>query len=92
MTKRLSLSFGEAERAELDPYTRPGTSQHAALQAWAKSHGTGSVTTAAGALRAVIQAGIAAIREDYLDAGYRQLAESPAWTEGSADRRAARDR
>jgi hypothetical protein len=93
MNKRLSLNLSEGDQTRLDPYIAAGTNEHQVLVAWAKSHGLGgSIRSSAAALRVLLQAGIEAMSTDALELGYRQLAASDAWTEGSSDRRAARNR
>lgn len=92
MTKRLSLILGEGDQLTLEPFIRPGTGQHQVLQRWATEHGVGSVNSEAAAIRALLQAGADALRDDVLDAGYAELAQVYEGTEGRDERRAARDR
>lgn len=90
MTKRLSLILGESDQAVLEPFIRPGTSQHQVLQRWAAEHGVGSVNSEAAAIRALLQAGANAFRDDILDAGYAELAQIYGGTEERDERRSAR--
>lgn len=91
MTKRLSLILGQGDQAVLEPYLRPGTSQHEVLQRWASDHAVGSVDSEAGAIRALLQAGANALRDDVLDTGYAELAQVYAGTEERGERRSARE-
>lgn len=92
MTKRLSLILGEGDQLTLEPFIRPGTDQHQVLQRWATEHGVGSVNSEAAAIRALLQAGADALRDDVLDAGYAELAQVYEGTEERDERRTARDR
>ncbi len=92
MTKRLSLILGEADESVLEPFIRSGTGQHRVLQRWAAEHGVGNVNSEAAAIRALLQAGADALRDDVLDDGYAELAQVYDETEAGDERRAARDR
>jgi len=76
----------------LDPFIRPGTGHHQALQHWAAEHGVGAVNSEAAAIRALLQAGAEALAEEVLDAGYAELAQVYGGAEERAERRTARDR
>lgn len=92
MTKRLSLILGEDDQQRLEPFMHAGTGQHEVLQRWAAEHGIGSVNSEAAVMRALLQAGVEALRDDALDAGYAELARLYDGIEERAERRAARDR
>lgn len=92
MTKRLSLILGDSDQLQLEPFIRAGTGQHQVLQRWAADHGVGPVNSEAGAIRALLQAGVEALRDDVLDDGYAELAQVFTGTEERDERRVARDR
>lgn len=91
MTKRLSLILGGTDESVLEPFIRSGTGQHRVLQRWAAEHGVGNVNSEAAAIRALLQAGADALRDEVLDDGYAELAQVYDGTEED-ERRAARDR
>ncbi|WP_225345681.1 MULTISPECIES: hypothetical protein [Mycobacteriaceae] len=92
MSKRVSLILKDADEAAIAPYLSEGSASFEVLRQWANKHGEKDIKSEAAALRALLQAGAEALREQVLDTGYAQLAEEfnnePAHTE----RRAARDR
>lgn len=92
MTKRLSLILGEGDQLRLEPFIRAGTDQNQVLQRWAAEHGVGAVNSEAAAIRALLQAGVEALRDDVLDKGYAELAQVYNGAEDRDERRAARDR
>ncbi len=92
MTKRLSLILGEGDQLTLEPFIRPGTGQHQALQQWATEHGVGKVNSEAAAIRVLLQAGAEALAEELLDAGYAELAQVYGSAGEREERRTARDR
>ena len=92
MAKRLSLILGDGDQLALEPFVRPDTDQHRVLQRWAADHDFGAVNSEAAALRALLRAGVEALRDDVLDAGYAELAKDYASDEERTQRRAARDR
>ncbi|MGI8722730.1 MAG: hypothetical protein ACR2JG_10930 [Geodermatophilaceae bacterium] len=92
MTKRLSLILGEGDQRELEPFIQVGTGQHQVLTRWAAEHGAGAVNSEAGAIRALLQAGVLALRDDVLDEGYAELAQIYGGAEERAERRANRER
>lgn len=92
MTKRLSLILGETDESVLEPFIRSGTGQHRVLQRWAAEHGVGNVNSEAAAIRALLQAGADALRDEVLDDGYAELAQVYDGTKAGDERRAARDR
>ncbi len=92
MTKRLSLILGETDESVLKPFIRSGTGQHRVLQRWAAEHGVGNVNSEAAAIRALLQAGADALRDEVLDDGYAELAQVYNGTEEGDERRASRDR
>jgi len=79
MGKRLSLSLDDDDEQALSRFSRPGSAEQRALQAWAERRRimhelpTGSGKTAS-VLRLLVRAGVEALEEDVLDAGYAQLA------------------
>ncbi len=90
MTKRLSLILGDGDQQLLEPFTHAGSAQHQALLRWAEAHGTGPVNSEAAAIRALLQAGAEALRDDALDEGYIELAQVYNGAEERDDRRSAR--
>jgi hypothetical protein len=86
------LILKDADEAVIAPYLREGSTSFEVLRLWASRNGGSDVTSEAGALRVLLQAGAQALREQVLDLGYSSLAEE--FNSGSADaeRRAARDR
>lgn len=92
MTKRLSLILSEQDQQALAPFIEAGTGQNEALQRWAAAHGAGSVRSAAAALRVLLQAGVEALRDEVLDAGYTELARIYNGAEEGDERRSARAR
>lgn len=92
MSKRVSLILKAADEAVLAPYLTDGSPSFEALRSWALQRGDGDIKSEAGALRALLQAGAEAIREDVLDAGYSDLASEFNGKSEDAERRAARDR
>ena len=92
MSKRVSLILKDDDEAVLAPYLTEGSAAFEALSRWAIGHGIGEVKSEASGLRALLQAGAEALREQVLDAGYAQLAEEFNAPDADAGRRAARDR
>ena len=92
MTKRLSLILGDEDERRLGPFIEAGTGEHRALQRWAAAKGLRSIDSEAAALRAVLQAGLEALRDDVLDSGYAELAETYNAAGHRAERRTARER
>jgi|GEM_PF-902247 len=92
MTKRLSLILGEGDQLQLEPFIQAGTGPHQVLQRWADAHGVGSVNSEAAAIRALLHAGVEALRDDVLDEGYAELAQVYNGVEENDERRSARDR
>lgn len=92
MTKRLSLILGEGDQLQLEPFIQAGTGPHQVLQRWADAHGVGSVNSEAAAIRALLHAGVEALRDDVLDEGYAELAQVYNGVEEHDERRSARDR
>ncbi len=92
MSKRVSLILKPADEVMLAPYLTGGSPSFEALRLWALKRGDGDIKSEAGALRALLQAGAEALREDVLDAGYSDLASEFNGKSDDAERRAARDR
>lgn len=92
MTRRLSLILGAADQRELEPFTQLGTGHNQALRRWATAHGAGAVDSEAAVIRALLQVGAEALRDDVLDAGYAELAQVYGGASDSDERREARDR
>jgi hypothetical protein len=90
MSKRLSLILDDGDQAAIEPFLRAGTEHYDALLRWAATHGVNSVKTEAAALRVLLRAGAAALREEVLDAGYLQLSVELSSTEEHAELRATR--
>ncbi|HEY3016234.1 MAG TPA: hypothetical protein VGJ41_14050 [Nocardioides sp.] len=91
-TKRLSVIIGDADQARLDPFFVEDSPERSALQAWLTERGEKPATSDASSIRALLQAGAAAIREELLDDGYAELAEIYDEKAARAERRTARDR
>jgi len=92
MSRRLSLILGDDEHVQLEPFLHAGSAQHQVLLRWASEHGVGSVTSDAAAIRVLLRAGVEALRDDALDAGYAELAEAYGGSDDRDERRVARDR
>jgi hypothetical protein len=92
MSKRVSLILKDADEAVIAPYLDEGSASSEALRRWANQRGGSDIKSEAAALRALLQAGAEALRDNVLDAGYAQLAEEFDTASAHADRRAARDR
>jgi hypothetical protein len=92
MSKRVSLILRDSDEAAISPFLTEGSPAAATLRRWATEHGVGDVRSEASGLRALLQAGAAALREQAIEDGYAQLAEEFNANEGDAVRRAARDR
>jgi hypothetical protein len=91
MTKRLSLTLGDGDQQRLEPFIRAGSGQHQVLQRWASAHGAGPVNSEAAAIRALLHAGVEAMRDDVLDEGYAELARVYNDAEARDERRSARN-
>jgi len=92
MGKRLSLILGDVDERVLEPFITAGTGEHEVLRIWADSHGLRPVESEAAAIRAVLHAGLEALRDDVLEHAYSELATTFNDPESQPDRRAARDR
>jgi len=92
MSKRVSLILKDADEAVIAPYLDEGSPEFAALRHWASQRGAGDVKSEASALRALLQAGSEALRDQVLDAGYADLAAEFNNQPAAAERKAARDR
>ena len=92
MTRRLSLILGDADERALAAFVSAGTQEHEALQRWADEHDTGAVKSEAGALRALLHAGMATLSDEVLDMGYAELALTYSDADSHAERREARRR
>lgn len=92
MGKRVSLILKDSDEAVIAPFLDEGSTSFEVLRQWASQQGAEDITSEAGALRALLQAGAQALRDRVLDAGYADFAVE--FNSGSADkqRRAARDR
>lgn len=80
MSRRLSLSLDDEDEDALSRFSHQGSAEQRALRAWAESRDlgrqldTGSGRTAS-ILRLLVRAGVEALEEDVLEAGYAQLAQ-----------------
>ncbi|MGC5027705.1 hypothetical protein ACLQ3K_23380 [Tsukamurella sp. DT100] len=92
MSKRVSLILRDSDEAAISPFLTAGSPAAEALRRWASEHGAGDVKSEASSLRALLQAGAAALQEQAVEDGYAQLAEEFNSSEHNASRRAARDR
>ncbi|SIJ21038.1 Uncharacterised protein [Mycobacteroides abscessus subsp. abscessus] len=90
MSKRVSLILKDADEAEITPFLSASSVQFEVLRQWASQRGETEIKSEAAALRALLQAGVEALRERVLDNGYAQLAAEFNSTAAHADRRAAR--
>lgn len=92
MSKRVSLILKDSDEVAIASYLTEGSVEFEVLNRWAVTQGIGEVTSEASGLRALLQAGVQALREQALDIGYEELARDFNAPELGADRRAARDR
>ena len=92
MNKRVSLILGDLDMASISPFVQSGTDQFDALQRWAARHGESALKSEASALRALLRAGVEALRDDILEQGYAELASIYGSDVERAERRVARDR
>lgn len=92
MSKRVSLILGDADERAVAPFIRSGTDQYEVLRQWAARHGDMSVRSEAGALRALLQVAVEALRDELLDAGYAEMATAFHGNTERTERRAARER
>lgn len=90
MSKRVSLILRDADEEVLAPYLSEGSAAFEALRQWAGQRGRGDIKSEAGALRALLQAGVEALGERVLDAGYAALATEFNSEPASAERRIPR--
>lgn len=88
----MSLILKDGDQAVIAPYLEEGSASFEALRQWASQRGGGEIRSEAGVLRALLQAGAEALREQALDAGYADLAEEFNAEPAHRERRAARDR
>ncbi len=91
MSRRITVTLARAEESSVSVFSNPRRSEHAALIAWAAQHGFTGLGSEASVVRALVQAGAEALREDALDTGYAELAASTDQTE-RRERRTMRDR
>lgn len=92
MSKRVSLILRDSDEAAISPFLTEGSPAAEALRRWASAHGVGDVRSEAASLRALLQAGAAALQEQSVEDGYAQLAVEFNASENDSPRRAARDR
>lgn len=92
MGKRVSLILKDDDVAAIAPYLDEQSVSFAVLRQWANQRGDSDVKSEAGALRALLHAGVEALREHVLDAGYAELAGEFNSPPAGAERKAARDR
>lgn len=92
MSKRLSLILKDADEALIASYLDAATAEFDMLRQWAELRGQTGIKTEAAALRALLQAGVEAVRNHALESGYAQLAEEFNAEPAHAERRVARDR
>jgi hypothetical protein len=92
MSKRVSLILKDADEATIAPYLSQGSPSFEVLRQWARQRGDGDIKSEAGALRALLQAGVDALHEAVLDAGYSQLAAEFNSEPARAERQEARNR
>jgi hypothetical protein len=92
MSKRVSLILGDADEQAIEPFIRAGSGQYEVLRQWAARRGDLAVKSEASALRALLQAGVEALRDEVLDAAYAELATTFHGQAERSERRAARDR
>ncbi|MFV0494124.1 hypothetical protein [Mycobacterium sp.] len=92
MSKRVSLILKDADEIAIAPYLSEGSPSFETLRQWAAQRHGVTIKSEAGALRALLQAGAEALRDQVLDAGYAQLAEEFNATDADSERRTARDR
>ena len=92
MSKRVSLILKDSDEVVIAPYLDTDSTAFQALRQWASNRGAGDITSEAGALRALLQAGAEALRDAVLETGYADLATEFNRPEENAERRSARDR
>lgn len=92
MGKRVSLILGDVDERSILPFIQAGTDQYEVLRRWAARHGDPAVKSEASALRALLQAGIEALRDEVLEQGYAELASIYNRDAEREERRTARDR
>jgi len=92
MSKRRSLILKDADEVVIAPYLEKDSTAFEALRLWAIQHGEVDIKSEAGALRALLQAGVQAVRNHTLEVGYAQLAQEFNAEPAHRDRRGARDR
>lgn len=79
MSRRLSVSLDDEDEETLSRFSSQGSAEQRALTAWAERRDLGRQLAAgsgktASILRLLVRAGVEALEEDVLDAGYAQLA------------------
>jgi hypothetical protein len=89
--KRVSVTLDGLDQQAIAAFIDPGRPEYAALQSWAIQHGL-SVRddSEAALLRALVRAGVQALRLSALEQGYERLAASR--SDDQDERRAVRDR
>lgn len=92
MGKRVSLILKDVDEGAIAPYLDEGSPSFEVLRDWARRRGQGEITSEAGALRALLQAGAEALQEAVLDRGYAELADEFNSAAAQSERRVARDR
>ena len=92
MAKRLSVILGDSDEQCIERFMDLSSVERAVLQQWVARNGGGRVGSEASVIRALMQAGAAALQDEVLDAAYSDLAVLYDDTAMAAERRAARDR
>ncbi|HEY5852468.1 MAG TPA: hypothetical protein VIW24_00035 [Aldersonia sp.] len=88
----MSLILRDVDEAAIAPFLSADTTQFEVLRQWVAQRGDPDIRSEAGALRALLHAGVEALRDDVLDAGYAELAAEFHGDTERAERRTARDR
>lgn len=86
MSRRVTVTLAEAEESSVSIFSNPRRSEHAALTSWAAQHGFAGLGSEASVIRALVQAGAEALREDALDRAYAEVAASASQAERDENR------
>lgn len=92
MSRRVSLILRDTDEVAIAPFLSADTTQFEVLRRWVAQRGESDIRSEAAALRALLQAGVEALRDDVLDSGYAELAAEFHADAERAERRSARDR
>lgn len=91
MSKRVSLILKPDDEAALEPYLSAKGSHSLAVRRWGAERGL-AVNSEAATLRVLLRAGVEALQDEALEAGYADLATEFNSAELASERRAHRSR